>query len=274
MATQTVSTHLPIHRRSDDWIVRLIAILTAVMGAVNLVSATFPALMDRLAILRKILPFEVRQGSHLTAALAGFALLILAGTLQRRKRVAWLVTIIFLLISAVSHLLKGLDYEEASLASLLIIILIANRHHFHANSDMPSVRSGLLVLFVAILFTLVYGVTGFYLLDRHFKISYDFLGAVRQTFVMFTQFYDPGLEPLTGFGHFFGDSIYMVAAGTISYSLVMLLSPVLVHEPTSSQQRSQAKEIVERWGNSSIARFTLFPDKSYFFSPGDRKSVV
>lgn len=256
------------HISFERWVAPVLAMLTALMGIVNLFSATFPALTDRLVVLRQILPLEVRHGSHLTAALAGFALLVLANTLWRRKRTAWMMTTVVLLVSTVSHLLKGLDYEEASLSILLAFILIVNRHHFHAHSDLPSARSGLFVLFVAVLFTLMYGVVGFYLLDRHFKISYDFLSAIRQTFVMFTQFYDPGLEPLTGFGRFFGDSIYMVAAGTLLYSLIMLVRPVLVHEPATPQQREQAKEVVERYGRTSLARFTLFPDKTYFFSPG------
>ena len=268
MSNSSALTRLPLHRQSDDWIIRLLAILTALMGLVNLVSATFPALLDRLALLERILPLEVRRGGHLTAALAGFALLILADSLLRRKRVAWLMTMVILLISAASHLLKGLDYEEASLALLLFIILFANRHHFHARSDLPSMRNGLRALLIAILFTLLYGITGFYLLDRHFKVHYDLLAAAQQTFVMFTQFYDPGLQPLTHFGRFFGGSIYVVAAGTLFYSFFMLLRPVLVREPASVQERARAKEIVETWGGSSLARFTLFPDKSYFFSPG------
>lgn len=268
MASQALLSRLPFRRQSNDWPVHFIAILTGLMGLINLVSATFPGLGDRLALLKQVFPLEVRHGSHLTAALAGFALLLLAESLWRRKRVAWLLTIVILLISSASHLLKGLDYEEASLALLLTILLAFNRHHFHAYSDLPSVRRGLFVLLAAILFTFVYGVTGFYLLDRHFKVAYDFLPAVRQTFVMFTQFYDPGLEPLTGFGRFFGDSIYVVAAGTLSYSLIMLIRPVVIREPADPQQRSRASEIVERYGRSSLARFTLFPDKSYFFSPG------
>lgn len=268
MFTETVSLQNPTYHHSDDRIVRLISIFTALMGLVNLVSAAVPSLATRMAILERISPLEVRRGSHLTAALAGFALLVLADTLRRRKRVAWFMTAVILVISAVSHLLKGLDYEEASLAAFVLMLLIANRHHFHAHSDQPSVRHGLQVLLVAVLFLLTYGAAGFFLLDRHFKVTYNLTAAIRQTFVMFTQFYDPGLEPLTGFGRFFGDSIYFVAVGTLFYSLIMLIRPVLVREPATPRQRAQAREIVERWGCTSLARFALFSDKSYFFSPG------
>jgi lysylphosphatidylglycerol synthetase-like protein (DUF2156 family) len=61
---------------------------------------------------------------------------------------AWLLTVVVLIIPSVSHLLKSLDYEEAILAAGLVLWLWFLRHHFHAR-----------------------GVVGFYLLDRHFSSS-------------------------------------------------------------------------------------------------------
>ena len=74
----------------------------------------------------------------------------------------------------------------------------------------------------SLVFTLAYGVVGFFLLDRHFRVSFGLLAALRQTVVMFTQFYDPGLQPITGFGRYFADSIYIVAIATTGYSLLIV----------------------------------------------------
>jgi len=57
----------------------------------------------------------VRAGAHVFAAIAGSLLLVLAANLLRRKRVAWLLTIVLLAVSIVSHLIKGWDYEESVL---------------------------------------------------------------------------------------------------------------------------------------------------------------
>ena len=59
------------------------ALLTALMGVVNLLSVTTPALRERVALLRDFLPLEVRDGSHLAATLCGFFLLV-----QARRPVA------------------------------------------------------------------------------------------------------------------------------------------------------------------------------------------
>ncbi len=256
-------------RLSEETIaVRVVAILTAAMGVVNVLSAIRPSMQQRLRILEQYSPLQVTHGGHLTSALAGFALLLLASGLWRRKRVAWLFAVLVLLGSVVTHILKGLDYEEALLAAVLAVVLLIWRTHFHARSDPPSVRQALLTMAAALAFTLAYGVAGFYLLDRHFQVRFGFWAAVRQTIVMFTQFYDPGLQPITGFGRYFADSIYIVAAVTTGYALLLLIRPVLARHRASPADRARAWEIVRAYGHTSLARLTLLDDKLYYFSPG------
>lgn len=253
---------------AEVWGVRFAAILVAVMGIVNVLSAVTPSLADRLKLIEQFSPLKVRHGGHLTAALAGFALLVLARNLARRKRVAWVLTLIVLGLSVVSHLVKGLDYEEAILAGSLMLMLFLMRARFHARSDAPSIQQGVRVLGGAFVFTLVYGVTGFYLLDRHYSVNFGLWEAVRQTVVMFSEFYDPGLEPITPFGRFFADSIYVVGAVTFGYAGLMLLRPVFFRDPATPEERERARIIIENFGKSSLARLLLLDDKRYFFTPG------
>jgi phosphatidylglycerol lysyltransferase len=249
--------------------VKAVAVLAAVMGVINIFSAITPALLERARVIRRVFPLEVRHSGRLSAILAGFALLLLSGHLGRRKRMAWLITVIVLIISVISHLIKGLDYEEAILALLLTIWLLTLFPVFHARSDRASLKKGVRVLIFSICFTIVYGITGFYLLDHHFSIDFNFLAAVKQTFIMFTEFYDPGLQPTTELGRFFANSIYSVGALTIGYSLLLFVRPVFIHRhQVTAAEKKQAEMIVCQYGGSSIARFTLFPDKIYFFSSG------
>lgn len=248
--------------------VRIAALLTGFMGLINFLSAVTPSVFNRMALLAEISPLEIRRGSHFTAVLAGFALFLLAGSLWRRKRAAWLLTLIFLGISILSHLLKGPNVAPAAAAVLIMGWLIYLRPQFHARSDTPSVRQGITALAAAFSFTLLYGSFGFYLLDRHFKVHFGLWDALQQTVIMFTQVYNPCLQPLTGFGRYFADSIYAVGAFTSAYALVMLIRPVLIRQPANPAQRVRAKEIVERYGKSPLALLTLLDDKQYFFSPG------
>ena len=248
--------------------VRLIAVFTGAMGLLNVLSASTPALADRAALLERFSPLMVTRGGNLTAVLVGFALLVLAYQLTQRKQIAWFTTLAVLSISALSHLLKGLDYEEALLAALLAFYLLMQRRYFQARSDPPSLRQGINALFAGLAFTLAYGTTGFYLLDRHYSINFSLDAALRQTVVMFTQFYDPGLQPITGFGRYFANSIYGVAGVTLAYGAVQLLRPVIQRRPALLGQWEHACQIVEQYGRSTMARFVLFHDKAYWFSPG------
>lgn len=253
------------------------ALLTAIVGIVNLLSAVTPGLEERVKWLKE-LPFEihdVRHSAHLFAALSGFFLLTLASNLLRRKRVAWLLTVILLIISIFSHLIKGLDYEESLLSLVLLIQLILMRDIYKARSDTPSIAQGVRALIGALLFTLAYGTAGFFLLDRHYHVNFDFWGAIAQTLAMFFTDDNAGLQPITRFGRFFADSIYVVGAATLFYALFMLLRPVVLRDsPATTVQRRQAKEIVESYGCSSLARFALLDDKAYYFSPSGRSVIA
>jgi phosphatidylglycerol lysyltransferase len=243
------------------------AFLTGLVGVVNLLSAVTPNLHERNHWLKQFLPFEIRASGHLFAALTGFVLLALATNLLRRKRVAWLFTIGILVVSIVSHLIKGLDYEESLLSAVLLAQLLLMRHEFTAKSDRPSIAQGVRVLIGAFIFTLAYGTIGFYVLDGKFSENFNWQEAILQTLAMFFTEDNWGLQPTKPFGEFFANSIYIIAASTFTYALVMLLQPVFIRGQTSSSERKRARTIVEQYGCSSLAAFTLLSDKSYYFSP-------
>ena len=243
------------------------AVLVFTVGAVNILSASTPGLASRMALLESFSPFGVRAG-HLAAVLAGIALIMLSRGLWHHKRAAYLLTIALLAASAASHLVKGLDYEEAIVAMAVMVWLLTEGATFYAKPDAPSIRQGVRALLAACAITLAYGTIGFWLLDRHFSVNFGLWAAVRQTFVMFSQFYDPGLQPITGFGRYFADSIYLVGAVTLGFALVVLLRPVLIRGPASAAERERARAVVEAHADSALAAMALLPDKSYWFSEG------
>jgi len=260
-----------VKARANRWrsqiSVGLPALCVALMGLVNLYSAATPGLAARVEIIRD-LPYHVGRGSHLATTLAGFALLLIAQGLWRRKLASWGLAIGVLIFSAFTHLLKGLDYEEATLAILLVLWLWRTRRQFFARSDAPSIRRGVATLLLAFGFTLVYGAVGFYFLDEYFRVHYDVRAAIAQTVAMFTAFSNPGLEPTRGFGAWFGNSIYLVAAATLGYALLSILRPVVTRPSVSQEIRVRAQKIVETQGDTAFAFCALMDDKTYWFSKG------
>ncbi|WP_013323478.1 phosphatidylglycerol lysyltransferase domain-containing protein [Gloeothece verrucosa] len=263
---------LPLRTKIGIWSA---ALLTGLVGVVNLLSAVTPNIQARTHWLKAIFPFEVRSYGHLFAALTGFFLLSLATNLLRRKRVAWLLAIVLLIISIVSHLIKGLDYEESLLAFVLLIQLVLMRNVYTARSDAPSLAQGVRMLMGALLFTLAYGTIGFYWLDSHFHVNFSFSDAINQTLAMFFTDDNARLQPATKFGSFFADSIYTVGTITLLFALFMLMRPVLLRGvPATPAERQRAQAILEQYGCSSLAPLALLPDKAYYFSPSGRSVIA
>ena len=250
----------------EGWGIKGVAVLTGLMSAINLVSSVTPVVKSRLLLIEDALPMEVRQGSRLGSALAGFALFLLAGSLWRRKRIAWILTVALLVLSSILHMLKGLDYEEASFALVLLIPLVLLRRGYQAVSDPPSIRQGLVVLGAAFGFTLVYGTLGFYGIDRHFGRPFNFFSNLQLIFSLFTSISYPGQLLLTGFSRYLAESIYIIGIATLGYALLMLIRPVLSKQPATNHERDQVRALVAEYGQAFTCGLALLKDKSYFFS--------
>ncbi|MEO7071638.1 MAG: bifunctional lysylphosphatidylglycerol flippase/synthetase MprF [Rhodanobacter sp.] len=110
--------------------------LTLVAGAVLLFSGATRGLPDRMAVLRDVLPLPVLELSHLLASVVGMLLLILARGLQRRLDAAYVLTLVLLISGAAFSLLKGIDYEEATLLTLLAMALAPAHKLFYRRASL------------------------------------------------------------------------------------------------------------------------------------------
>lgn len=250
------------------------SLLTGLVGIVNLVSAVAPGLPGRIDWLKNVFPFAARASGHLFTAITGFLLLTLAANLLRRKRLAWLMVVILLVVSIASNLVKGFDYEEGLLSAVLLAQLLLMRNLYTAQSDRPSIIQGIRVLIGALLFTLAYGTIGFYWFDKHGGQTFTLTGAIVQTLAIFFTDNNAGFVPTHRFGKFFINSIYTVGITTTLYALWMLLRPVIFRTAAPDEERRRAQQIVEQYGHSSLARFTLLDDKSYYFSPSGKTVIA
>jgi len=96
-----------------------LALSTFAAGAVLLVSGALPAMHGRMGLLGKLLPLPMIEASHFLGSLSGAALLLLAHGLQRRLDSAWWLTTLLLVAGIAFSILKGFDYEEATLLAIV-----------------------------------------------------------------------------------------------------------------------------------------------------------
>lgn len=114
--------------------------LTFLAGALLLISGATPAVEERLAFLDRFLPLVVLEVSHLAGSVIGLGLLVLSRALFRRVQAAYLITVWLLLAGIFASLLKGLDFEEATLLALVLGVLTLGRRAFYRPTAILSER--------------------------------------------------------------------------------------------------------------------------------------
>ncbi len=206
---------------------RVAALLTLAAGVLNLVSALLPAERQRLDLLDRLVPGAVSRGATVVTAAAGVGLLLLAGGLRRRRRTAWLAAVVLLGGSAVLHLLKGLDFEEAMVLAFVAGLLAGQGGRFSARAGPSERRATAAAALAVIAVTGGYGALGLFVNGR--DVAED-LGADRVLREAARMALGLGSSlTLTGrFGRFFPTSVAAVFWLGVLVVAARALGPTLV----------------------------------------------
>ena len=119
---------------------RLLATLTFIAGVVLLFSGATPAAEHRLALLDRLVPLGVIETSHIIGSVAGALLLLLSQGLSRRLDAAYYLTTVAIGAGIVASLFKGVDYEEAIVLGLLLLMLRSARPLFDRKAALLATR--------------------------------------------------------------------------------------------------------------------------------------
>jgi phosphatidylglycerol lysyltransferase len=254
--------------------VRFVSLMTLGGGIVNLFSLIGPSLPERHKILIEVFSLEFIHLSKFLTLLIGFLLVISSINIYKKKKRAFQMVALLACLSIIFHLTKGLDYEEATVSLLLLIVLFLSRKNFTVKSSIPSIRLGVIRFLVALFLAMAYGVTGFWFLElHHFGINFHIGDAINETFKYLILVGDPQLLPQTHYAVWFLDSLYFMTIISALYAFYALFRPVIYQYRTYPHEQIMAKDIIEKHGRSTQDFFKYWPDKSYYFSP-THKSVI
>ena len=115
---------------------QVVGIAVFIAGAVLLFSGATPSRGSRIELLRDFVPLPVLELSHLLGSAVGVGLLVIAHGLYRRLSAAWWLTIWLLCAGILLSLLKGFDYEEAAVLSLVVLLLVSARERFQRRASL------------------------------------------------------------------------------------------------------------------------------------------
>jgi phosphatidylglycerol lysyltransferase len=250
------------------------AVLIFALGIVNVISVVTPSIPERMKLLHDFLMVDVIRFSKSFVLVTGLFLLVNATFMLRGLRSSWWIALVLSAVSIIGHLTKGIDYEEAVLALIVIGALLATRKEYYVKSDPRLGYLGIQTSLFSILAVILFGIIGFYFLDKkHFNIEFNAIQSVRYTLQNFILVGSPELTPVDQFSRDFLNLIKVSGFVTMAFLVYSVIRPfILKPEPTEAEKET-ASAIVRAYGQSSLDYFKTYFDK-LIFAPSGLKAFI
>ena len=242
------------------------ALLLFALGLVNILSAITPAVPSRLHLLKEYLPIEAVNASTYFVLFSGVLMLGVGAYLLRGLRNAWWMAVVLSALSLFTHLTKGIDYEEATLALVVLASLLYERKQYFIKNDLRLARRSLFPGLVSVCGVLLFGTLGFFFMDKkHFAADFGLWQAFQEAVSTFFLL-NIDLVPITKFGKEFLYCMNFLGGATIGYLAFLLLRPLVLRPPAVEDDRLRAQALVEKYGRSPLDYFKTYFDKTFWFS--------
>ncbi len=241
------------------------ALLLLFLGIINIISVLTPAIGNRLHLLKDFLPVSAIAVSNYFILLTGLLLLVTAAFMLRGLRTAWYFAMGLCLFSIIGNLTKAVDYEEATFAAIVAVILFISRKEYYIRNNPKLGIIGLQTTLLSCLAVLVYGFIGFYFLDqKHFNINFNWKQSIQYTFENFLLLRSDNLIPRDAFARDFLISLHVSGIACIAFLTYTLVRPYILKNTSQSDDIQWAKSQLEKHGSSSLDYFKTYPDKLIF----------
>ncbi|WP_264526324.1 phosphatidylglycerol lysyltransferase domain-containing protein [Flavobacterium sp. N502536] len=249
--------------------------LLFVLGLVNIISVLTPAIAERLHILKNIIPVSAIRASNYFVITAGLFMLVNAAFMLKGLRNAWWSAVFLTTISIIGHLTKAIDYEEAVIALIVLVSLIITRKEYYIKSNAHLQSIGLKTVLISIAAVLLYGILGFYFLDKkHFDIDFHWQESIKYALQNFFLIGSSDLVPLDRFARHFLLSINICGFLSIAFLVFALIRPYTIKKGAVEDDFLSASELLKQYGTSSLDYFKTYDDKNIFIAKSKKSFLA
>jgi phosphatidylglycerol lysyltransferase len=243
------------------------ALLLLSLGIINIISVLTPAIGSRLHRLKDFLPLAAIHTSNYLVLTTGLFLLVTAAFMLKGLRMAWWFALLLTLISLIGNLTKAFDFEESTLAFLVLCVLIATRKEYYIKTNPKLGSIGLQTSLLSILAVLIYGVLGFYFFDKkHFGTDFSLSQSVRYTLQNYFLVGSDNLHPVGTFAQHFLISLKISGFLSFGFLIYTLVIPSILKNAVTTEEKEIAVGLIAKYGNSSLDYFKTYFDKLLFIS--------
>jgi phosphatidylglycerol lysyltransferase len=243
----------------------LVTLATFGSGAINLLTLVHHFVPTQLE--RSVFPLGFIEASRWLTLVIGFALILSAFNIARRKRRAWQIVIGLTAASLIVHITRNGSLSTLLPSLVLFGLLIVTRKSFTVKSRNPNVIESIERFGVAVLVAVAYAAAGFWLLERReFGVEFNLLQSISAAVRYLFSFGDAGLQPQTLLARWFLRSLNVMSLTVLIYGVWSLFRPKRYTQQRDQDDVARVANLLQQYGRSAEDYFKLWPDKSYFFS--------
>ena len=259
--------------RIPIWIGRL----TLFLGILNVAANVFRNFQPVANRLNSYAPLLVNSTAFSTALFTSLILILVARGLARRKRRAWNMTIIILVLNVTAELFRiHIHFIQLIVNLSLVVILVIFRKEFYAISD-PTTKRQPFVIFFRILFLTIF--SGIFLI--YFRHGNQLIGNPNFTDVLQTVL--RGLVGVSGpieftsttVSHTVDNTLGALGIFTIILPLWLYFRRVRPITTTTSEDLEQIKELIKHdTDQDSLGYFATRKDKSVVWTQNKKAGIA
>ena len=259
--------------RIPIWIGRL----TLFLGILNVAANVFRNFQPVANRLNSYAPLLVNSTAFSTALFTSLILILVARGLARRKRRAWNITIIILVLNVTAELFRIHSHFIQLIVNLsLVVILVIFRKEFYAVSD-PTTKRQPFVIFFRILFLTIF--SGIFLI--YFRHGNQLIG--NPNFIDVLQTVLRGLVGVSGpieftsttVSHTVDNTLGALGIFTIILPLWLYFRRVRPITTTTPEDLEQIKELIKHdTDQDSLGYFATRKDKSVIWTENRKAGIA
>ena len=259
----------PDRRHQHAWVPGVAALLTLLIGVLDIVGIFRPDWPHRLHKFRVFVPGTLTNVTRSADVIIGLLLLLLAHGLRRRKRRAWQAVTALLAFDIGIHLFHTSRHiATAVIALIALVVLLFFRDEFYAEGDRRTRWRALWAFGWLVVADIGIGLTYLYMADglasdyslwqRVQEVIYGLVGVSGQVYWL------PDAE---AHGDLFSDLTSALGLFTLIVTVYLFLRPAEPRAKLGTADAARVRDLLDKHGDrDSLGYFALRDDKSVIWS--------
>ncbi len=180
---------------------------------------------------------------------------------------AWAISVLALFILILFNTAREVPWYYNVSPLVILVFLLYLKDFFTVKSEPRSIKNGILIFFISIILAILYGVIGFWLLEKSdFGYEFNLSGALVRTLRQIFLLGNRDLVPKTRHARWFLESLNAIGLSSFIFGIYSLFRPVAFRLYTLPHERDLAKKILKKNGSSALDFFKVSGDKRFFFN--------